>query len=187
MKTLVRLIGCIFIIGVGLFLCFESVGGVRLPPGFISMGLTTGILFMIVSFRIPGRKKEKVVYAYADLPRIDAPGYSEEETGECVSEETMDRQERERIHAAVKEHILARIKPLGFREVGGSTVWLEEGYQIPIRARVCEVIPLVREIADGENIDIRYQFCGYDSDIPTINITLFFLDSDLTVGPEIPL
>jgi len=112
----------------------------------------------------------------------------EEEQEKQRAKKDTAREERLQKVKSVKDGILANIKRLGFCEIKEDTCSLSEDESVPIGAKVHEVIPVIREIAANQDIEMSYVFVMYSNeDIRTVNIELVFLEEKLTVGPEISL
>jgi len=111
----------------------------------------------------------------------------EEEQEKQRAKKGIAREERLARVESIKDDILANIKRLGFCQIEKDTHSLDEDERVPIGAKVHEAIPVIREIAAAQGIEMSYLFVMYDADIPTVNIELSFLGERITIGPEIPL
>ncbi len=187
----------LFIVGVGVivgtisgvparFLATEF--QVALPWSDFQTGIISGCLMVFLSLVFPFGKQAVEVSDEFDAEAQERWRLIEEEQEKQRAKKDTAREERLQRVKSVKNDILANIKRLGFCEIKEDTCSLGEDESVPIGAKVHEVIPVIREIAANQGIEMSYVFVMYSNeDIRTVNIELAFLEEKLTVGPEIPL
>jgi len=185
----------LFLVGVGMI--FGMILGVparftalnfqiEIPWPDFQMGVIAGCLMVVLSLTLPLGKR-KVVKDEFDAEARERWRRIEEEQQRQREKKGTEREERMQKFKAIKEEILGNVKALGFCEIKDGTRSLENEENVPLNAKVHEVIPAIREVAAAHGVEMSYMFVMYDGDIPTMNIELSFLEDALTIGPQIPL